>query len=184
MRDRRKVGPDGIQKRHKLGGVGERLALEELANFGFTAIRHLNHPVKNFRFADIYAELGDGRFWISVKTRNKYEIDRWGPNGEPKLNGSYKITKDQRAWAKELEDKYPGTTAACIGISIVVSQECALDNEPANSYSCYFSQLSALKGRHGMNMRKRATQNYLPLAVNKVIPPEFDVSDCENIDSD
>ena len=51
----------------KLGDVGEQLALAELSAHGFSSIKPLNHPKKNHPFADVYAERGGERFWISVR---------------------------------------------------------------------------------------------------------------------
>ena len=173
-KDRVVLGVATAQRAKKLGVIGEHLALIELAMHGFTNIKHLNHPLKNYRFADIYAERDGERFWISVKTRNKYKIDRT-------RNESYKIDPNQRSLAKQQEDADPGSVAACIGISVVVSENSCVEGEPPNSYSCYFSTLSRLPRKHGMSMLKKDQKLYDCLAYNKLVPAEFDASDCENV---
>jgi hypothetical protein len=175
--DRVVLGPDTAKRAGKLGLIGEQLALAELALHGFTEIRHLNHPKKNHPFApfaDISAERNGLKFWIGVKTRNKYQ-------NEGTINPCYKIDPRGRALAVQLEQSVPGTIAACIGISVVLSERSCFDGELSNSYSCYFALLRNLTDRQGMGMRKRQLASYEPLAENKPVPALYDLSDCENV---
>ena len=97
------------------------------------------------------------------------------------LNYCYKISPRERAFALRLEQAEPGTEAACIAVSVVVSENSCGDDEPPNSYSCYFAKLRALTDRQGIGMRKRQLPQYECFAENKQIPPDHDVSDCENV---
>jgi hypothetical protein len=113
--DRVVLGAETARRGGKLGFVGEQLALGELSLHGFTAITDLNHPKKNHPFADIYAERKGEKFWISVKTRNKYQNDGT-------INYCYKISPKERAFAHHLEQTNPDTVAACISVSVVVGK--------------------------------------------------------------
>jgi len=158
----------------KLADIGESLAVELLSDQGFANIKDLNKIRKNHPFADIYAERNGEKFWISVKARNKYE-----ENG--KINYCYYIRKGERDLAIQLEQKYPGTQAACLGISFVVSQNSCRDGEPTNSYSCYFTKLTTIANLPGIRMTPDWLPNYDCLAKDKIVPPKYDVSDCENV---
>jgi hypothetical protein len=173
-KDRVVLGVDTARRGSKLGFIGEQLALMELSLHGFTAIKHLNYPKKNHPFADVYAEHDGEKFWISVKTRNKYQNDGT-------INYCYKISPKERAFALNLEQTNPNTIAACIGVSVVVSQNSCLGGEPPNSYSCYFAKLGQLTDRQGMGMRVRQLSSYRCLAENKFVPSDHDISDCENV---
>jgi hypothetical protein len=173
-KDRVVLGVDTARRGSKLGFIGEQLALMELSLHGFTAIKHLNYPKKNHPFADVYAEHNGEKFWISVKTRNKYQNDET-------INYCYKISPKERAFALHLEQTNPDTIAACIGVSVVVSKNSCLGGEPPNSYSCYFAKLGTLTDRQGMGMRLRQLSSYHCLAENKLVPSNYDISDCENV---
>jgi len=173
-KDRVVLGPETAKRGSKLGYIGEHLAVAELSAHGFTEIKYLNHPKKNHRFADIYAERNGEKFWISVKTRNKYQNDGT-------INYCYKISPKERAFALDLEQNNPGTMAACIGVSVVVSENSCLGDERPNTYSCYFTKLRELTDRQGMGMRECQLPDYDCLAKNEAVPIEFDVSDCENV---
>jgi hypothetical protein len=156
-----------------LGMVGKWLAKSELVSHGFTSIPNLNGETTTNSGADIYAQRGERRYWICVKTRNKYAI-----NGN--ANPRYKIEYSQRALLLELEQEHPGTEAAFIAISLVVSGKSARAGEPPNSYSCYFSPLRDLNGTNGIGMLDQHLRRYECLAFNKPIPSEIDTSDLEN----
>jgi len=152
-KDRVVLGQGTARRAGKLGYVGEQLAMAELSGHGFTDIEPLNHPKKNHPFADIYAERDGEKLWISVKTRNKYQTDG-------SLNYCYKISPREKEFSDRLEQGKPGTEAACIGVSVVVSQNSCRDGEPPNSYSCYFAKLRSLTDQQGIGMRKRQLPHY------------------------
>jgi Holliday junction resolvase len=54
-----------------LGNWGEKKAIALLKKAGFRSVRDLNSETTNHPFADFYAERGDSRFIIGVKTRNR-----------------------------------------------------------------------------------------------------------------
>lgn len=60
-----------ILRTNALGGWGEEKASKLLKQAGFHSIRNLNVEIPNHLFADIYAERGDKRYIIGVKTRNR-----------------------------------------------------------------------------------------------------------------
>jgi|SRR5579871_3033199 len=172
--DRVMLGQATAQRAAKLGLIGEQLAIAELYAHGFTSIKALNYPTKNHPFADVYAERGGDKYWISVKARNKYQTDG-------SRNYCYKISPKERAFALRLEQDNPGTEAVCVAVSVVVSQNSCRDGESPNSYSCYFARLRELTDQQGIGMRKHQLPKYECFAQNKRIPADYDVSDCENV---
>ena len=162
-----------VRRRGELGRIGELIAVEELSAHGFTAILLLRERNQIYPFADIYAEREGRKFWISVKTRNKYRA-----NGT--LNTRYKIPANQTERAHDLEQAHPGADAAFIAISVVLSRKSCRCNEPPHSYSCYFGPLTILTRRNGIGMREEERSLYECFAENKPIPDNYDVS---NLDS-
>jgi len=158
----------------RIGILGEKLAEARLLAHGFRNIRNLNHTLRiNHPGADLYAEGKGVSHWISVKARNKY-------TESGTLNGRYKIDPDELKSLAECERQQPGSRAACVAISFVMSERVAFGGEPPRSYSCYFMLLN-LNGRAGVLMRPKRLEEYECLALNELIPHAEDVSDLENI---
>ena len=63
------------ERARTLGQVGEQLAEDVLRRSGFCNVTNLNRLAPNFPYADLYAERDGRRYVISVKTRNKYQVD-------------------------------------------------------------------------------------------------------------
>jgi hypothetical protein len=71
-------------RRKSLGELGELVAIKALVDRSFSKITNLNDQQHNYPFADLYAQKGQKKYVISVKSRNKYQA-----NG--KLNSRYKL---------------------------------------------------------------------------------------------
>jgi hypothetical protein len=85
-----------------LNALGELLAIKALVDNGFNNIRNLNDQKRNYPYADFYAERGDQKYVISVKTRNRYQN-----NGH--LNDRYKLGTDCKNKARQAELKFNAT---------------------------------------------------------------------------
>jgi hypothetical protein len=131
-----------------LGALGELLAIKALVDNGFNNIRNLNDQKRNYPYSDLYAERGDQKYVISVKTRNRYQN-----NGH--LNDRYKLGTDCKSKARQAELKF-NATAAWMAISI-------LDDV----YSVYFGTLDALAGKNGIPMGDNDITKYDCLAKEK-----------------
>nr|WP_294545340.1 hypothetical protein [uncultured Rhodopila sp.] len=155
------------ERLRRLGILGEKLAEAQLRANGFINVRNLNDSLRaNHPGADLYAERNGVGYWISVKGRNKYTNDR-------RLNDRYKVDLLKLA---ECVSRQPGSIAACVVISFVISDRSTLDGEPPRSYSCYF-----MPPRKGILMRPIHLATYERLALNEMIPSTEDVSGLENI---
>jgi hypothetical protein len=113
-------------RKKSLGELGELFALKALVDQRFDRIRNLNDLKMNERFADIVAEKDGERFVISVKARNKYQV-----NG--KLNTRYNLGSNAYEKAKYAEEKY-NAKAFWIAVQFDVS-----------SFSIYFGSIESLK---------------------------------------
>lgn len=155
------------ERLRRLGILAEKLAEAQLRANGFINVRNLNQSLRaNHPGADLYAERSGIGYWISVKGRNKYTNDR-------KLNDRYKVDLLKLA---ECVSRQPGSIAACVVISFVISDRSTLGGEPPRSYSCYF-----MPPRKGILMRPIHLATYERLALNEMIPSTEDVSGLENI---
>jgi len=86
-------------RKKSLGELGELFALKALVDQKFDKIRNLNDQKMNEKFADIIAEKEGVKYVISVKARNKYEV-----NGN--LNTRYKLGSNAYEKASYAEEKY------------------------------------------------------------------------------
>ena len=114
-------------RKKSLGELGELFALKSLVDQKFDTIINLNDQQMNEKYADIVAEKGGERYVISVKARNKYQI-----NG--KLNTRYNLGSNVYEKAKYAEEKYD---AKAYWLAV------QFDN---TSYSVYFGSLNELNG--------------------------------------
>ena len=127
-------------RKKSIGDIGENIAIEVLTENGYSNVINVNANKMNETFGDVLCEKDGERFIVSVKARNKYQIDG-------KLNGSYKISQNPKSTLKKslyAEDKY-NAIAAWMAIQI--------DFED-NTASVYFGKLSELEGKAGISMRK------------------------------
>ena len=85
-------------RKKSLGELGELFALKALVDQKFDKIRNLNDQKMNEKFADIVCEKDGVRYVISVKARNKYQI-----NG--KLNTRYNLGSNANEKALYAEEK-------------------------------------------------------------------------------
>ena len=122
-------------RKKSLGELGELFAIKALVDAEYDRIRNLNDVHMNEAFADIYCEKGDKKIVISVKARNKYQLDG-------KLNSRYNLGTNAYEKAKKIAQKY--------------------DAEPywmaiqfdTNSYSVYMGTLESLNGASAIPVNK------------------------------
>ena len=62
-------------RKKSLGELGELFAIKALVDKEFDRIRNLNDRQFNEPFADIECEKGGQKYIISVKARNKFQLD-------------------------------------------------------------------------------------------------------------
>jgi hypothetical protein len=132
-----------------LGGWGEEKASKLLKRAGFRSVSNLNSEISNHLFADIYAERGDKRYIIGVKTRNRL-------TATGKLNPSYNVRKK----GKDLSGLAARYRAVPAWIAIQVDTE-------AQTCSAYFgllAQLSVKSERYSIPMTPQSTAHYECLA--------------------
>ena len=114
-------------RKKSLGELGELFALKGLVDKKFDMIRNLNDQIMNEKYADIVAERDGLRYVISVKARNKYQI-----NG--KLNTRYNLGSKAYENAKYAEEKY---NAKAYWLAVQFD---------SSSFSIYFGSLESLNG--------------------------------------
>lgn len=123
------------QRKKSLGELGELFALKALVDCEFDKIRNLNDSNMNEPFADILCERGGERFVISVKARNKYQL-----NG--RMNCRYNIGSNAYEKAKRSEIKY---YARAYWMAIQFD---------LHEYSVFFGSLESLNGSRGIPIKK------------------------------
>ena len=122
-------------RKKSLGELGELFALKALVDQQFDKIRNLNDQKMNEKFADIVCEKDGSRYAISVKARNKFQI-----NG--KLNTRYNLGSNAHAKAKYAEEKY-NAKAYWIAVQFDFT-----------SFSIYFGSLEELNGSKAIPVNK------------------------------
>ncbi len=122
-------------RKKSLGELGELFALKSLVDHQFDTIRNLNDQKMNEKFADIVAEKAGKRYVISVKARNKYQI-----NG--KLNTRYNLGSNAYENARYAEVKY-GAKAYWLAVQFDIT-----------SFSIYFGSLDSLNGSKAIPVNK------------------------------
>ena len=131
---RRKTQKEALRKK-SLGELGELVAIKALVDNKYLNIRNLNDVRSNFPYADLYAEkAGEGRV-ISVKARNKYQV-----NGN--LNGRYKLGQKAHIYAEEAEREF---NAKAYWMAIPFDD---------STYSIYMGTLEELGGNLGIPIKK------------------------------
>ncbi len=122
-------------RKKSLGELGELFALKALVDQKFDKIRNLNDQKMNEKFADIFCEKDGIKYVISVKARNKYQI-----NG--KLNTRYNLGSNAYEKAFYSEEKY---IAKAYWLAVQFD---------STTYSVYFGSLKELKGSKAIPVNK------------------------------
>lgn len=122
-------------RKKSLGELGELFALKALVDQQFDKIRNLNDQKMNEKFADIVCEKDGIRYVISVKARNKFQI-----NG--KLNTRYNLGSNAYENAKYAEEKYD---AKAYWLAVQFD---------SNSFSIYFGSLVELNNSKAIPVNK------------------------------
>ena len=122
-------------RKKSLGELGELFALKALVDQKFDKIRNLNDQKMNEKFADIVAEKEGQKYVISVKARNKYQI-----NG--KLNTRYNLGSNAYEKAQYVEEKY---NAKAYWLAVQFD---------STSFSIYFGSLASLNDSKAIPVNK------------------------------
>ncbi len=122
-------------RKKSLGELGELFALKALVDQEFDKIRNLNDLHMNEKFADILCEKNGIRYVISVKSRNKFQL-----NG--KLNTRYNLGSNVYEKALYAEEKYK---AKAYWLAIQFD---------STSFSLYFGSLEELNGSKAIPVNK------------------------------
>jgi hypothetical protein len=130
---------ESIKKAKKLkalGELGELIGIKALVDAGFSRVTNLNDKKMNFPFADIYAEKGTKKFVISIKARNKIQL-----NG--KLNSNYKLGERAYEKASKTSKEYSDAIPAWLAIPFT-----------EHKYSVYFGTLNELDNSPSISVTK------------------------------
>ena len=122
-------------RKKSLGELGELFALKALVDQQFDKIRNLNDQKMNEKFADIICEKDGIKYVVSVKARNKFQI-----NG--KLNTRYNLGSNAYEKAKYAEEKYK---AKAYWLAVQFD---------SNSFSIYFGSLDELNNSKAIPVNK------------------------------
>jgi hypothetical protein len=79
--------------------LGELFAIKALVDNGFDRIKNLNDKARNEPYADLYCEKEGKKYVISVKARNKFQLDG-------KLNPRYNLGQNVQSLAESAKRKY------------------------------------------------------------------------------
>jgi predicted transport protein len=140
-----------MTRRRQLGDLGERWTKKLLKDAGFRAVQDLNAVKYNHPGGDFLAERAGKRYFITVKSRNKFV------QGGQRLNGGYNIyPKKVRAAAREY-DAIP----SWLTIQLDTDRRC---------FSAYFGTIDTLRNPNAVAvpMSVRAVSAYECLASNTV----------------
>lgn len=133
------------ERRRALGSWGENKALILLKLAGFPVARDVNQETHNHPFGDIYAQRGEKRYLIGVKTRNKYQV-----NGQ--LNETYNIRK-KRMDVRVLAHHY-NAELAWVTIQVVPELQ---------SFRSFFGTIARIEEsgeRFSIRMKPQYTKDY------------------------
>jgi hypothetical protein len=130
---------ESIKKSKKikaLGELGELIGIKALVDAKYTNVSNLNDKKMNFPFADLLAEKDGKKYVISIKARNKIQL-----NG--KLNSSYKLGKG--AYEKATIASKQNSNAIPAWLVISFSE---------HNYSVYFGTLKELNNSNVVSIVK------------------------------
>jgi hypothetical protein len=135
------------ERRKALGDWGEAKAFELLtrAGSGFSNVRDINAETANHPFGDLYAERGNDRFVIGVKTRNKYQAS--GP-----LNATYNVRKK----GYDIDAIGRGYKATLAWIAIQTIPEL----QTFNAFFGTIDEIQEAKERFSIPMKPHETERY------------------------
>lgn len=137
-------------RKKSLGELGELFAIKTLVDEQYDKIRNLNDQHMNETYADIYCEKENKRFIISVKARNKFQLDG-------KLNKYYNLGDKAYEKAKIASEKY---NAEAYWMAIQFD---------TNDYSVYFGSLECLNGSGSIPVEKCENGEIGTILVNKKV---------------
>jgi len=148
------------ERRKALGDWGEAKALELMSRLGsgFSRARDVNAETHNHPFGDIYAEHGQSRVLIGVKTRCMYQ--KSGP-----LNETYNVKKkghDVLAIARRYNAEL-----AWIAIQVIP------ELQTFNAYYGTIAQIEEQKERFSIRMKPEYTPQYLRLGQENEFDPSI-----------
>ena len=123
------------KRKKALGELGELIGVKALVDNGFINVMNLNDKKKNYAFADLYAEKDGKKYVISIKARNKYQL-----NGSENL--SYKLGKRVFINAEKASMEY---SAEAYWMAISFDE---------HSFSIYFGELARLGTRFSIPIRQ------------------------------
>lgn len=152
---------ENMLRTRALGAWGEEKASKLLKKAGFRSVLNLNTEKANHLFADIYAERGDERFIIGVKTRNKQ-------TAEGKLNSCYNILKK----GKDVRALATGYKAVPAWVAIQIEAE----TQKCSAFFGTMAQITERGERYSILMTTLATAKYERLASDEhdpTIQPEW-----------
>ena len=135
---------DSIKKAKKikaLGELGELIGIKALVDDGFTRVCNLNDKKNNFPYADLYAEKNGKKYVISIKARNKIQL-----NG--KINSSYKLGTN--AYSKATKASKANSNAIPAWLAIPFTE---------HNYSVYFGTLKELNNVSSISIIKCVNQS-------------------------
>lgn len=126
----KEMSKQDAERKKSLGDIGENIAYEVLVDRSFTNVKNLNVKKTNHRFADLFAEKSGKRYVISVKTRNKCQV-----NGL--VNEYYNLLTEEshKKNMREVEKEY---NAQAHWMAVQVDAE---------TYSVYFGSVEELGGK-------------------------------------
>jgi predicted transport protein len=132
-----------MTRRRRLGDLGELWTVALLRDAGFTSVRDLNAVKYNHPGGDFLAERAGGRYFITVKARNKF-VQR-----TRRLNGRYNIFPAKVRRAAREYDAIP----SWLTIQLDTDQRC---------YSAYFGTIDSLQNPEAVAvpMSPSATARY------------------------
>jgi len=122
-------------RKKSLGELGELFAIKALVDKEFDRVRNLNDRQLNEPFADIECEKDGEKYIVSVKARNKFQIDG-------KLNSRYNLGTNAYDKAAASEKKH---NAKAHWLAVQFDKK---------SYSIYFGTLEELNGSKAIPIDK------------------------------
>ncbi len=122
-------------RKKSLGELGELFAIKALVDKKFDRVRNLNDRKLNEPFADIECEKDGKKYIVSVKARNKFQIDG-------KLNSRYNLGTNAYDKAATSERKH---NAKAHWMAIQFDKK---------NYSIYFGTLDELNGSKAIPVGK------------------------------
>ena len=122
-------GATDRERTKALGLWGEKKALVLLLRTGFRIVKDMNAEMPNHPFGDVYAERGNMRYMVGVKTRNKYQASG-------ALNSTYNIRK--RGANVEVIARRHNAILAWVAIQVIPEEQ---------RFNAYFGTIDQIEDR-------------------------------------